>query len=113
MISVAPGAEKRSVVCVLSAALRLADSRLRSASFEPIRRAGSTKIGNRISASKVICQEIRIITIKVMNSITRLLTTPESVSLNARWAPITSLLSRLTSAPVRVRMKKAIGICWT
>ena len=37
-------------------------------------------------------------------------TTPESVSEKARWAPITSLLSRLTSAPVRVRVKNAMGI---
>ncbi len=40
---------------------------------------------------------------------TRLPTTPDSVSLNARWAPMTSLLRRLTSAPVRVRVKKAMG----
>ena len=30
--------------------------------------------------------------------------------MNARWAPITSLFSRLTSAPVRVRVKNATGI---
>ena len=30
--------------------------------------------------------------------------------MNARWAPITSLLSRLTSAPVWVRVKNATGI---
>ena len=41
---------------------------------------------------------------------TRLLTTPDRVLLNARCAPMTSLLSRLTSAPVRVRVKKATGI---
>ena len=39
-----------------------------------------------------------------------LLTTPDSVQVKARWAPMTSLLSRLTSAPVRVRVKKATGI---
>ena len=39
-----------------------------------------------------------------------LLTTPDSVQVKARWAPITSLLSRLTSAPVRVRVKKATGM---
>ena len=43
----------------------------------------------------------------------RLLTTPDRVHVNARWAPITSLLSRLTSAPVRVRVKNATGIRWT
>lgn len=31
----------------------------------------------------------------------------------AVWAPITSLLSLLTSAPVRVREKNASGIDWT
>ncbi|CAB4729671.1 unannotated protein [freshwater metagenome] len=35
-------------------------------------------------------------------------TVPESVEVKARWAPITSLLSRETSAPVWVRVKKAI-----
>ena len=37
-------------------------------------------------------------------------TTDDSVEVNACWAPTTSLLSRLTSAPVWVRVKKAIGI---
>ena len=40
----------------------------------------------------------------------RLLTTPDRVQVKARWAPITSLFSRLTSAPVRVRVKNATGI---
>jgi hypothetical protein len=31
----------------------------------------------------------------------------------ACWAPMTSLLSRLTSAPVWVRVKNATGICCT
>ena len=38
-----------------------------------------------------------------------LLTTPERVEVNACWAPMTSLFSRLTSAPVWARVKKAIG----
>ena len=42
-----------------------------------------------------------------------LLSTLASVEVIADWAPITSLLSRLTSAPVRVRVKKATGICCT
>ena len=33
--------------------------------------------------------------------------------MNACWAPITSVLSRLTSAPVWVRVKNATGIRWT
>ena len=36
-------------------------------------------------------------------------TTPDSVDVNACWAPMTSLLSRVTSAPVCARVKKAIG----
>ena len=37
-------------------------------------------------------------------------TTDDSVEVNACWAPITSVLSRLTSAPVWVRVKNATGI---
>ena len=37
----------------------------------------------------------------------------DSVEVNARWAPITSLLSRLTSAPVWVRVKNASDSRWT
>ena len=110
MTSVAPGAEKRSVIWVLIAELCAAASRCRRASRRPMRRAGSTNTGNRISASRLICQEIPIITTSVRASVTTLLTTPDNVVLNARWAPMTSLLRRLTRAPVRVRVKKAIGI---
>ena len=48
-----------------------------------------------------------------MATLITLLTTEENVSVNACWAPRTSLFSRETSAPVWVRVKKAIGICWT
>ena len=37
-------------------------------------------------------------------------TTPDSVEVNACCAPMTSLLSRLTSAPVWVRVKNASGM---
>ena len=40
---------------------------------------------------------------------TRFETTPESVEVKACCAPITSLLSRDTSAPVWARVKKATG----
>ena len=40
-------------------------------------------------------------------------TTVPSVPVTARWAPITSLFRRLTSAPVWVRVKKAMGWRWT
>ena len=110
---VAPGAENRSVIWVLIDEFRLAASRSSRASLVPIRRAGSTKTGSSTSASRVICQEMPSITISVSTSVTRLPTTPDRVSLNARCAPITSLFSRLTSAPVRVRVKNAIGIFCT
>ncbi len=76
----------------------------------PIRRAGTTKTGSSTSASRVICQDRVSITTSVSTSVTRLLTTPDRVLLNARCAPMTSLLRRETRAPVRVRVKKATGI---
>jgi hypothetical protein len=36
-------------------------------------------------------------------------TVPDNVDVNACWAPITSLLRRLTSAPVWVRVKNWSG----
>jgi hypothetical protein len=47
---------------------------------------------------------------RVVTSTITLLTTEPSVPVTARWAPMTSLLSRLTSAPVWVRVKNAIGM---
>ena len=75
-----------------------------------MRRAGSTNTGSRSRASSVICHDRPSITTSVSSSVMRLLTTPDSVQVKARWAPITSLLSRLTRAPVRVRVKKATGM---
>ena len=65
MTSVAPGAENRSVIWVLIAALWLAASRSSRASRLPIRRAGSTNTGSSTSASRVICQEMPSITTSV------------------------------------------------
>ena len=45
----------------------------------------------------------------IRTSDTALLTTLDSTDVKACWAPMTSLLSRLTSAPVWARVKKAIG----
>ena len=110
---VAPGAEKRSVIWVPMEALCSAASRRRSASLEPIRRAGIRKIGSRIMASTVTSQDLPSITTRVRARATTLLTTPDRVPAKADCAPITSLFSRLTSAPVRVRVKNAIGIFCT
>ena len=79
----------------------------------PIQRAGSRKSGINSRDSTVTCHEIRSITANVSVSVTTLVMTPENVSEKARCAPITSLPSLLTSAPVRVRVKNAIGIFWT
>ena len=108
--SVAPGAEKRSVIWVVMAALCIAASRSRMPTRAPMRRAGMTKIGSSTMASSVICHDRLAITPTVSTSTITLVTTPDSAEVNARWAPITSLLSRLTRAPVWVRVKKAIGI---
>ncbi len=76
----------------------------------PIRRAGITKIGSSTRASTVTCQANVIITATASVSWMTLDTTLASVDVIADWAPITSLLSLLTSAPVRVRVKNATGI---
>lgn len=110
LIRVAPGAEKRSVIRVPMAALRAAASRCMRAMRRPMRRAGSTNTGSSTRASRVICQDRVSITARVSSRVTTLLTTPERVLLKARWAPMTSLLRRETSAPVRVRVKNATGM---
>ncbi len=107
---VAPGAENRSVIWPVIAALWSAASRSRWARREPMRRAGMTNIGSSSSASRVICHDRLNMTTTASSSEMALLTTPDSVQVKARWAPMTSLSSRLTSAPVRVRVKKATGI---
>src|SRR5699024_12802236 len=61
----------------------------------------------------VTCQEIVTMTPTVSARDTKFDTIPDRVFENARWAPMTSVLSRETRAPVRVRLKKAIGIDWT
>ena len=86
------------------------DSRVISASRRPNRRAGRMKIGSSTSDSAVTCQDRVNITAAVSTSWMTLLTTPDRVEVNACWAPSTSLLSRLTSAPVWVRVKNCSGI---
>jgi hypothetical protein len=84
-----------------------------AASRRPTRRAGTMNTGSSTSDSAVICQESVNMTAAVSTSWITLLTTPDSVDVNARWAPITSLLRRLTSAPVWVRVKNCSGMRWT
>ena len=106
----APGAENRSVICDVIAALCSAASRSSAPTLAPTRRAGITKIGSSTSASSVICHDRLSITPSVSTRAITLVTTPDSADVKARWAPITSLFRRLTSAPVWVRVKNAIGI---
>ena len=113
MTSVAPGAEKRSVIWVVMAALCTAASRSSAPTRAPIRRAGMTKTGSSTIAISVIGQERLSITATVSTSTITLVTTPDSADVKARWAPITSLFRRLTSAPVCVRVKNAIGMACT
>ena len=113
LTSVAPGAEKRSVICDVMAALCSVASRSSAPTLAPTRRAGITKIGSNTSASTVICHDKLSITTTVRTRAMRLVTTPDNAEVNARWAPITSLFNRLTSAPVWVRVKNAIGMLCT
>ena len=53
------------------------------------------------------CQLKASIVMPTTNTEMMLETVPDRVEVNARWAPITSLLRRLTRAPVWVRVKNA------
>ena len=48
--------------------------------------------------------------VNVVTRTTTLLTTLPRVLVTADWAPITSLFNRLITAPVCVRVKKAMGM---
>ena len=61
----------------------------------------------------MICHESVSIAVITSTTLTKLLTTDDIVPVKACWAPSTSLLSRLISAPVWVRVKNAIGMRWT
>ena len=81
-----------------------------SCSRAPIRRAGITNSGSMTIEIRVICQDSVNITAAVSARPTTLDTSPDSVDVNACWAPSTSLFSRLISAPVWVRVKNASGM---
>ena len=71
--------------------------------------AGRRKSGPSARQARVSGHDSDVIAARRRTSETTLLTTPDSVEVNACCAPITSVLRRLTSAPVWVRVKKAIG----
>ncbi len=110
LTSKAPPTLNRSVMLAESRALVCICSRVRPESFRPAHFAGNRKTGSIASAISVICQDRMNMKAATITRLITLLTTPDSVEVKARWAPITSLLSRETSEPVLVREKKASGI---
>jgi len=84
-----------------------------SASLLPTNRAGTRKIGRSARTTSVIGHDSQNMAARVTATPITLLTTDEKVSVKACWAPRTSLFKRDTSAPVWVRVKKAMGILWT
>ncbi len=100
----------RSVIVAFMEAFRLYASRVISCSFAPMRRAGMTNTGSMTIESTVICQDRVNMTPAVSTRLTTFDTRPDRVEVKACWAPSTSLLSRLTSAPVCVRVKNASGM---
>ena len=109
----APATPNRSVIVAFIDASNWYDSRVMSASRRPTRRAGRMNTGSMRSESSVTCHDRVSMTAAVSTSWMTLLTTPDRVEVKARCAPRTSLLSRLTSAPVWVRVKNCTGIRWT
>ena len=82
-------------------------SRVRPASRLPTHRDATSRIGNVARQSNVTCQERYSIVTPTTTTLIMLETVLDRVEVNARCAPITSLLSRETSAPVWVRVKNA------
>ena len=113
MTSSAPPTLNRSVIAVDISALRFICSRVIVASRRPRTRAGIRKIGSIRIATTVNCQLSTSIAPTTRIRLMMFETTPDSVEVKACWAPITSLFSRETSAPVCVRVKNATGIRWT
>ena len=69
--------------------------------------------GNSARQSSVTRQLSASIVIPTTSTATALDTVVDRVLVKARWAPMTSLLRRLTRAPVWVRVKNAIDWRWT
>ena len=109
----APATLKRSVIWVLSRELRFICSRAIPASLRPTRRAGAMNSGSTIRVRIVSCHSRINISGSVVARTMTLETTEPSVEVTAVCAPMTSLLRRLISAPVWVRVKNATGICCT
>jgi len=109
----APATLNRSCIIVFISALSPMPSRKSRASLGPNAFAGRMKIGTSTRATSVICHERTSIETRTRPTRITLPTMFESRSVNACWAPMMSLFSRLISAPVWVLAKKEIGIDWT
>ncbi len=69
--------------------------------------------GSSSSATSVICQDRQNMAPTTISTVMTFPTMLDRRSVKALCAPMTSLLSRLTSAPVWVRVKNANGMRWT
>ena len=94
-------------MAVAMSALPFIRVRVRVASRLLTQRDVSTRKGKSIRQSTVTCQLSASIVAPTTTTETTLETVPDSVEVKALWAPITSELRRLTSAPVWVRVKNA------
>ena len=109
LTSQAPETLNRSVIVAFIVAFRFMPSRVIPATVLPTRRAGRMNRGSRTMASRVMRHSRKKRVTSVVIAVMVFATTVPSVPVRARWAPITSLLRRLTRAPVRVRVKNETG----
>ena len=109
LTSWAPDTLNRSVMVAFIEALRFMPSRVMPATVRPTRRAGRMNNGSSTMASRETRHSSRNRVSRVVAAVMALETTVPKVPVSARWAPITSLLRRLTSAPVWVRVKNEMG----
>ena len=105
--SIAPPTLKRSVIMLPRSALPSIWSRVRPASRLLTQRDVTTRIGGSSRHSSVTCQLSASMVTPTTTTEMTLATVPDRVEVKARWAPMTSLLSRETRAPVWVRVKNA------
>ena len=105
--SIAPPTLNRSVITLPMAALPSICCRVSPASLPLTTREVMNSSGNSNRHRSVTCQLSAIIAMPTTTTEMTLETVLDRVEVNARWAPITSLLSRETRAPVWVRVKKA------
>ncbi len=105
--SIAPPTLKRSVIALPMSALPSICWRVRPARRLLTNRDVTSRMGKSPRQSTVTCQLSANIVMPTTTTAIALDTVLDSAEVNARCAPITSLLSRETRAPVCVRVKNA------